>query len=593
MRSNFKIISVVFSALAGLTLLSLRQPDTPADRIKQQLIRQADSLLNVVQLLRATPATVANSARLQQRFRQVRLAYKRLEWAAEYFDPLTARQVNGSPVPETELSGLVIEPNGLQVIEQDLFPKPLPNKRRELRALFNSLAINAAEFRAYFQQADLQDWQILDAVKLEVFRVETLGLNNFDDPLAKNCFAESAAALQSVKEVSNRYAPVHAIDAAIHYLENPAPFDRFDRAAFLIRYANPLTRSLTALKASLKLSDIQYNRLLKQDAATLFDTDAFNRNAFTDATADSATAAKIALGKKLFFDSILSGNGNRSCASCHQPDKAFTDGLIKNLDITGKRMIARNTPTLISSALQPALFYDLRSASLEDQARDVMLNRDEMHGDMQAATGKLWRNDEYRCLFSEAYPQQQRIAIDTFEVMNALAGYVRSLTALDSRFDAYMRGDAKALNPNEVNGFNLFMGKAKCSTCHYLPLFNGALPPRYMQMEAEVIGVPQKINGKRIDPDPGLYGIQPNGFNRHAFKITSIRNAAGTAPYMHNGVFKTLEEVIDFYDRGGGAGIGVKVPNQTLDAAPLKLTKKEKVELLAFIRSLDSQRRTR
>lgn len=593
MRSNFKIISIVFSALAGLTLLSLRQPDTPADRIKQQLIRQTDSLLNVVQLLRATPATVLNSARLQQRFRQVRLAYKRLEWATEYFDPLTARQVNGPPVPETELSGLVIEPNGLQVIEQDLFPKPLPNKQRELRTLFNSLAINAAKFRAYFQQADLQDWQILDAVKLEVFRVETLGLSNFDDPLAKNCFAESAVALQSVKEVSNRYAPVHAFDAAIHYLEHPVPFDRFDRAVFLIRYANPLTRSLNTLKVSLKLPDIRYNRLLKQDAATLFDTDAFNRNAFTDAPSDSATAAKITLGKKLFFDPILSGNGNRSCASCHQPDKAFTDGLIKNLDITGKRMIARNTPTLVNSALQPVLFYDLRSASLEDQARDVMQNRDEMHGDMRAATGKLWRNDEYRRLFSEAYPQRQRIAIDTLEVMNALAGYVRSLTALDSRFDAYMRGDAKGLNPNEVNGFNLFMGKAKCSTCHYLPLFNGALPPRYMHMEAEVIGVPQKIHAKRIDPDPGLYSIQSNGFNRHAFKTTSVRNAARTAPYMNNGVFKTLEEVIDFYDRGGGAGIGVKVPNQTLDAAPLKLTKKEKVELLAFIRSLDSQRSTR
>lgn len=589
MHSTFKVIVIGLSGLLTVSLLSLRQSDTPANKIKQELVRQADSLLKAVELLGATRQNSAQNHLLQHRFRQVRIAYKRLEWAAEYFDPLTARQVNGPPVPETELNGLVIDPDGLQVIEQDLFPRMLSSKRLELKSLLDRLAVNAAEFKAYFRQADLQDWQILDAVKLEVFRVETLGLNDFDDPLSKDCFNESATALQSLREVTRKYGNVTEFDAAIHYLQRPIPFDRFDRALFITRYANPLTRSLTALKARLNLPDVRYNRLLNQDAATLFDTNAFNRNAYTDAPGDSATASKIALGKKLFFDPILSGSGNRSCASCHQPEKAFSDGLIKNLDITGKRMIARNTPTLINAALQPAQFYDLRAASLEDQARDVMQNRDEMHGDMPAATGKLWRNEQYRELFSEAYPQQRRMAIDTFEVMNALASFVRSLTALNSRFDAYMQGNSKVLNVNEINGFNIFMGKAKCSTCHYLPLFNGALPPRYMQMEAEVIGVPQKKNSKHIDRDPGMYGIQPVDFNKHAFKTTTVRNASRTAPYMHNGVFRNLGEVIDFYNKGGGAGMGIRVPNQTLDAAPLKLAKKEKAELLGFIRALDSR----
>lgn len=589
MRSISKVIVFGFSAMVVATLLSLRQPDAAAVQIKQQLIRQADSLLNAVQLLRTTKMDLRQSQLLQRRFREVRLAYKRLEWATEYFDPLTARQVNGPPVLETELNGLIIQPSGLQVIEQYIFPGFIPNKKQELKGLLDQLAINAAEFGEYFRRVDLQDWQILDAIKLEVFRVETLGLNDYDDPLSKKCFAESAVALQSLQAVTGHYGTVSEFDPAVRYLQHPVIFDRFDRAAFITRYANPLTRALQVLKSGLKLPDVRYNRLLNQDAVTLFDANAFNRNAYTAEPTDSATAEKIVLGKKLFFDPRLSGNGKRSCASCHKSELAFTDGLIKNLDVTGKKRIARNTPTLINAALQPAQFYDLRVPSLEDQAMNVVHNPNEMHGDMQVAIGKLWRDSNYRELFGLAYPKQVRTAIDTLEVMNALASYVRSLTALNSRFDTYMQGDKRAMKNNELTGFNLFMGKARCATCHYLPLFNGTLPPRYMQMESEVIGVPQKRNGKRIDPDLGLYSIQSGDFNRHAFKTTTVRNADRTAPYMHNGVFRTMEEVIDFYNKGGGAGTGIKIPNQTLDAAPLNLTKKEKSELIAFIRSLNSR----
>jgi cytochrome c peroxidase len=342
------------------------------------------------------------------------------------------------------------------------------------------------------------------------------------------------------------------------------------------------------LHKQLQLPDVRYNRLLNQDAATLFDACAFNSNAYIDAPEDTATAQKIALGKKLFFDPQLSGTMTRSCASCHQPEKAFTDGLAKNLDITGKKQVARNTPTLINAALQPAQFYDLRAASLEEQVKDVVNNPDEMHGDIQLSTQKIAQDAGYRQLFAEAFSHKGGVLIDTTKVMNALASYIRSLTALNSRFDAYMQGNRQALNQAEVSGFNLFMGKARCATCHYLPLFNGTLPPRYMQMDAEVIGVPKIKNGKVIDPDRGLFAIQPMEFNRHAFKVVTVRNAARTAPYMHNGVFKTLQEVIDFYDLGGGAGMGLQVPNQTLSADHLHLTATEKIALIAFIKSLNS-----
>lgn len=588
MRSISKLVTLGLSVLLVVPLLSLRQEDARTEQIKQQLICQTDSLSGAIQLLQTTKLDISQSQILQQRFRKVRLAYKRLEWATEYFAPLIARQVNGPPVPETELSGLVIQPKGLQVIEQIIFPHFSPDKKQELEDLLSQLAVNATEFREYFRHADLQNWQIFDAAKLEVFRIETLGLNDFDDPLSKRCFTESATALQSLQEVTGRYGEVTGFNPAITDLQHPVAFDLFDRADFIIRYANPLTRSLKNLKAGIKMPDVRYNRLLNQDAATLFDANAFNRNAYTAESGDSVTTEKIVLGKKLFFDPILSGNSKRSCASCHNPKLAFTDGLVKNLDVTGKKMIQRNTPTLINAALQPAQFYDMRAPSLEDQVMAVVQNREEMHGDMKIAINKLWSDSSYRKLFSLTYPQQGRIRIDTSEVMNALAGYIRNLTALNSRFDAYMQGSKHALKNAEIVGFNLFMGKARCGTCHYLPLFNGVQPPRYMQMEAEVLGVPQKRGGKRIDPDLGLYTIQSGDFNKHAFKTTTVRNSARTAPYMHNGVFRTMEQVIDFYNKGGGIGAGIKVPNQTLDSAPLHLNQKEKTNLIAFIKSLNS-----
>lgn len=595
MHSTFKVITAGLLAIIGCGLLGFHAPPSPSELVRQKLALQADSFFTAVKSLQKAANQTSGKQVLQQRFRQVRLAYKRMEWATEYFDPLTSRQVNGPPVPETELSGQVIQPEGLQVIEELLFPQIDNAIHKQGKILLSKLVVNAEEYRKYFAHATLQDWQIMDALKLEVFRIETLGLNDFDDPLAKQCFKESATALSSVNKVTLGYAKEdpgtlnERFVKAVRYLSHSVAFNNFDRAAFITDYANPLAIALTNLHKSLNLPDIRYNRLLNQNAATLFEVGAFNRNAYINAPEDSATLQKIALGKKLFFDTQLSGTMTRSCGSCHQPNKAFTDGLAKNLDITGKKTIFRNTPTLINAALQPAQFYDLRASSLEDQVVDVLSNKDEMHGDIKLSTQKLWRDSNYRTLFTEAFPHAKRTAIDTAEIKNALASYIRSLTELNSRFDTYMRGNKTQLTQSEINGFNLFVGKARCSTCHYMPLFNSTLPPRYMQMEAEVIGVPKSPKSKIIDPDPGLFAIQPHEFNRYAFKVTTVRNADKTAPYMHNGIYKTLEEVIDFYNEGGGAGMGLQVPNQTLATDKLGLTQKEKRELIAFIKALNSR----
>ena len=378
-------------------------------------------------------------------------------------------------------------------------------------------------------------------------------------------------------------------DSAINYLKNNTDFNAFNRAEFITQHGNPITTSISNLEDKLKLHIAIYNRLLNQSAKTLFDKNAFNVNAYMPYDSSFATAKKIALGKILFADPALSGTGTRSCQTCHQPEKAFTDGLIKNTVLNSNKPLRRNTPTLINAALQASQFYDLRAASLEDQAHTVVENKDERHGSMKQAANKLWQNAAYRQLFAQAFPKNNRQKIDTLEVMNVLGSYVRSLTYLNSRFDGYMRGNKTAMNDEEVKGFNVFMGKAKCGTCHYMPLFNGSFPPRYIIIESEVIGVPQSAKTARIDGDMGRYDILNTPAFKHAFKITTLRNAARTAPYMHNGVFKTLNEVVDFYNKGGGAGMGIKVDNQTLAADKLNLTPDECNELVAFIKTLDSK----
>ncbi|MEN0056906.1 MAG: cytochrome c peroxidase, partial [Mucilaginibacter sp.] len=451
--------------------------------------------------------------------------------------------------------------------------------------------------KTYFTNIDIFDWQVFDAVKLEVFRILTLGIAGFDDPLTQKSMTESAVSLQSLKTVLARYGAhdpqaqllSRQLSAAITHLKSSKNFGAFDRARFITVYGNPITRSITRLEQHLKIQVIKYNRLLRQDAETLFDANAFNVDAYAPNMASASTAKKTALGKMLFSDPVLSGTMTRSCRSCHQPEKTFTDGLTKNTVIGTQQPLKRNTPTLLNAALQPSQFYDLRANTLEDQVSNVVHNPNEMHGDMAVAAQRLWQNKTYRKLFAAAYPQKRRTAIDTLEVMNAIASYVRSLAVLNSRFDAYMRGNKAAMNSSEINGFNLFMGKAKCGTCHYMPLFNGTLPPRFGKMESEVIGVPQTANGNVIDEDLGRYDIMQTPSFKNAFKVTTVRNAARTAPYMHNGVFTTLPEVIDFYNKGGGTGLGMQIDNQTLPFDKLNLTDKESEDIIAFIKSLNSK----
>ena len=580
------------------------RPNDPAKEIAGMLCRDIDAFSYYIRDSLQPAIRSGSGEELQPAFLTARKYYKRIEWAAEYFAYSTARFINGAPKAEAELPGnsnMILSPSGLQVMEEHIFPAFDTASRYVLLKQTESILDKLQIFKTYFSGIPVAAWQILDAAKLEVFRIETLGITGYDNPLSRNSMEECAVALQALQQAltpydARRNTVRELLSHNIAFLLANRDFDRFDRAVFIRSYANPLTTAIEQLRRQLDFQGYHYNRLLRQDVFTLFDRDAFNADAYSPFLDQENKTAKAALGKALFTEKAFSGNGSISCASCHHPQAAFAENLVKHGDISGNGFIDRNVPSLLNTALQPQQFYDQRAETLEEQVNDVVHNPKEMGGSIHAALQAIIRSGRYDRLFAAAFPG--KVQPDSASVTAALAAYVRSLVRLNSRFDDYMAGSDTAMTDEEVKGFNLFMGKAGCGTCHYMPLFSGVLPPKFITQDAEILGIPEKQGSKSIDPDRGLFTtlLGYNYFDSshlsefdHAFKTVTVRNTSKTAPYMHNGAFATLEEVMDFYNEGGGMGNGLLVSNQSLSAAKLRLTPDEIKHVIAFMRALDSR----
>ncbi len=557
-------------------------------------MQEIDELDSTVSHLQKAIALRQSNQTIQDAFRRSRLAYKRIEFLSAYYSPETTKALNGPNIPDVDDDLRVNEPEGFQVLEELLFPGLEPANQAEATQHAAVLRANVNRLRKISESNDVTDSHVFDAMRLEVFRVITLGITGFDSPVAFYSLPESASALESLQqqlahyELKKRDAHLaeqldQVFTQAVQSLRSGQDFNRFDRLGFIKQSANTLSSLLLDAQESLNIPVFTESRLLRPSARTLTDIDAFDPSYFVNFTELRATPDRIALGKQLFSDPILSGGAGRTCASCHQPERAFTDGEQKSLAIgfNGRR-VARNAPTLLNASLQAVQFADSRVVFLEDQASDVIQNKAEMHGSLPAAVIALQKNKQYRALFAKSY--QEGVTEGTLK--NAVASYVRSLVKLDSRVDQYLRGQPTTLTVDEKKGFNLFMGKAKCATCHFFPLFNGTVPPAFQETESEVLGTPAHANGKQVDEDLGKFVLTKREPHRYSFKTPTVRQVSQTAPYMHNGVYRTLEEVIDFYEKGGGNGLGFKLDNQTLPFDKLDLTDSEKKALVSFLKAL-------
>ncbi len=273
------------------------------------------------------------------------------------------------------------------------------------------------------------------------------------------------------------------------------------------------------------------------------------------------TATRVELGKKLFFDPRLSGSNWISCATCHNPALGWSDGLPTAIG-HGMRKLGRNTPTILNTAYNRFQFWDGRARTLEEQALGPIVAEEEMDQDLDELVEELKAIPGYVTLFEEAYPGE---GITKETIAKALASFQRSIVSTESPFDRWQKGEENAVSDAVKRGFELFQGKARCVVCHQG--FN------FTDDGFHNVG----LKGAK---DLGRYKLVKVKVLKHAFKTPTLRDVELTWPYMHDGRYRTLEEVIEHYNRGGDT----KVVDPNIQ--PLGLTKQEVADLVAFLKSL-------
>ena len=296
------------------------------------------------------------------------------------------------------------------------------------------------------------------------------------------------------------------------------------------------------------------------------------------------TPEKVELGKKLFFDRRLSGDGTMSCATCHDPDHGFSDGLDISLSYPTTRNW-RNSPTLMNVAFQKYLFHDGRAKTLEDQALFPMMSAFEMNRNLDMVEEVIRSVPEYVDTFQRVFGGEvtrERMAM-------AIAAFERTLVSRNTLLDRYLKGDKKALSDDAKKGLALFREKGKCAECHYGfslsdDKFYALLVPENPEHQSDPrIAITRRFVAKvyhfdeyrTLTEDPGRYLITKDKKDWKAFRTPTLLDISRTAPYMHNGIFPTLDDVIEFFDKGGGKGNAV--------LKPLGLSAKEKQYLKTFL----------
>lgn len=285
-----------------------------------------------------------------------------------------------------------------------------------------------------------------------------------------------------------------------------------------------------------------------------------------------APTTKEELGEKLFFDNLLSLDTTVSCGSCHKQEFAFADNLKFSVGVRGQ-LGDRNAPSSMNMAMRSHFFFDGRAATLEEQVLQPIVNPVEMDLSIKEAINRL-RNTEYNNWFKELYGSP----VDSALLGEALAAFILTLESPGtSAFDKWMAGDTLAMTANEINGRVLFIGKAKCFDCHFSPDFTAD--------EFKNIGL---FNGSDTLNDVGRFAITKDSADLGKMKVSGLRNIAMTPPYMHNGMFNTLAEVVEYYD-DPTQFVQDPINIDTLLQKPLNLSTQEKSDIVAFLETLTDE----
>jgi cytochrome c peroxidase len=492
----------------------------------------------------------------------------------------------------------VLEPEGLQVLDELIFSENPKDEKNQIFSLCKKLSNSYSQLYNKIKVQNPSNEYSIEAMRLQLVRIFTMGITGFDTPGSVNVLADTKSSFAGMQLFLNenfknlekeKLETVNKLfDGVQVYLNNnDTNFENLDRLELLTKYIDPLYKELGKLQINSSSEYLQQTMAWNPKSNSIFSNEFLNPYFYTILKENEDSEELRNLGKTLFNDPVISNDEKISCATCHQPGKAFTDAIPKSLSNVQGKTVLRNSPTLINAVYSDRYFYDLRAFTLEQQVEHVIFNTDEFNTAYNVILKKLNETEQYKKNFKKVFGKST-ITRENFS--KALASYVLSLKSFNSPFDKFVRGENTAISQEAKNGFNLFMGKANCATCHFAPVFNGLVPPFYNENETEILGVLDAPLSNKLDEDQGRFNNEISSENawiyEKSFKTTSVRNVELTGPYFHNGAYKTLEEVVDFYNNGGGIGAKQVVQNQTLPEDLLNLTDKEKKELIAFMKSL-------
>ncbi len=554
--------------------------------------------------------TETGKANILKKIHYCRLKLKSIDFWLRYLEPISYKQING-PLPvewENEVFEKFEKPYkrlgaGLTLAEEEL-EEENPDRNKLYHLIQKSIkADDVFKADSITKNLDAHHHFFL-ANRLYLLNLAAIYTTGFECPDTSQIIVELRFMLNEVKTIYTTfnqsfpstplsYQYLALYDRAMAFAQiQPESFSRFDHFKFIKDFINPLYAMNQEFIRNYAVVSHSFNDYsLNDNCNSIFDKSLYegmHTKGIYSTVEDEKVLAEIKhTGKLLFYDPILSGNNMRSCASCHKPTQYFTDTVLTTaFHFDGLQFLPRNTPSLINAGFNHLLMLDGKHISLQAQGIDVMTSAKEMTGIESELLEKVLTCKDYKKSlkkFTRYTPEEKDITLS--HIISAITFYYSDFSYYYSHFD-YAMEKKKELNEEAKRGFNIFMSKAQCGTCHFVPQFNGVKPP-YVGSEFEVLGVPQDTTFTGLSPDKGRYEINPANETFDAFRTGTIRNAQFTKPYMHNGVFKTLEQVIDFYDAGGGVGKGLKVPNQTLSSDSLKLSEREKKDLLAFIFSLN------
>lgn len=545
---------------------------------------------------------------LQKSLSNTRNSYKEIEFYIAYHYPeFSKTHLNAAPLFRIEAAGTTaytLPPEGLQVLDELIFSDEATEQKDKISDITGYLYNNYNNFYlSTIKNGTSQGKNKTLPLRIELIRIYTLGLTGFDTPGSLNISEEASFAFQGMRKyIQNdsyfkNYNTENAnkmFAEAIIYLSKNKDFENFDRIEFYKKHLQPIYEELGKWDGN--EDDLKEFSGWNASNKNFFSSDFLNPYFFTLLKGSEDNDDLKSLGKKIFYDETLSDNGKMSCATCHLPENAFTDLKTKSPSNIEGKTVLRNSPSLYNAVFAKRFFYDMRAYYLEQQAEHVIYNADEFNTSYESIIKKLKTNPEYKQAFKKAYKNGN---IDKQIFSKALSSYVASLYSFNSDFDRFMRNE-KEISDDAKKGFNLFMGKANCATCHFAPLFSGLVPPFFNENESEVLGVTKKpVENLPLEIDSDRGRIKSNvkkedsWIYENSFKTTTVRNIALTKPYFHNGAFNTLEEVLEFYNQGGAEGLGLEIKNQTLPADKLDLTPVEIKQIIAFMNSLTDISKTK